>query len=186
MRDYYLYALSMQLQELVAELEQLCLSTEPSHYKSTKGQYDSTRRIHKKLQKARDNNDEPLIAEYEKLLISRPSLETLNLECKKQREYIEELANKKVKLQQCIRQVARQITERKAEYARLAAAYSLGVVKLPEKYKDRPVLLKEESPERLDLFFSGSNNPLSRTHGHYIVTREGTIVYRRDPGVRRR
>jgi len=176
----------MQLEELVAELEQICLSTEPSRYKSIKGRYDSTRRIHKKLQKARDKNDELLVAEYEKLLIGCPSLEELDLECKRQRAYLEELASRKMKLQRCISELAEQITKRKAEYVRLAAAYSLHVVKLPERYKDRPVLLKEENAQKLNLFFSNSNNPLAKTHGHYVVTRKGEVVYRRDPGARRK
>ncbi len=156
-----------------------------ARHRVVKNQHDSVKRIRKKLEKALERGDVALSDEYQRLLALYPPIEELVLERKRLQTYVSEAAAKKVELDRRIKELGRQIAERKVVYGRLVALYNLDAIALPKRYRNRPVFLREGTYQ-LDIFFSDSNHPFGPAHGHYGVNKRGQVVYRREPGVRQK
>ena len=53
---------------------------------------------------------------------------------------------------------------------------------IPDEYWDNMVVRIDRNGVRLHFLFGGKERPAGPGHGHYVVDKEGSVIYRRDPG----
>jgi len=182
--DYELYVLSAQFEQLIVDYLNLYRDDGIVLYETIKNHYASVMQIQSALSRARRRGDAAWISEYEALLTSYPPQAELLEELQEWRAYADDLMARKREMQEYLYDMVAKIEQREKVFNRLVAKYHLDTVELPEGYANTLAVVREREKSRVDIYFSDSDDPLDATHGHYIVDKKGSLVYRRDPGVR--